>query len=277
MKKNSKIAISAISKNDLEYLSEWIDYHLDIGVDQIVLYDNNEKPILHEYLSSYIEKGGVEVYNWSTYQSTGRQTRSQADCLIRHKYHFDWIGLIDTDEFVVLLDDDTNIKNYLNQPLYKMYDAIALSWLMFGSNNHKQKQKSVIDSYTQSCPQSASNSHIKCFVRPKGFIRMMTPHGAITKKGTVNVDGELLKNIFGARIKMPEEESHVIIDRKMRINHYYTKSLEDWQNKKKRGGGEKADRVYKDYSYDMVNQDNVFNDEIIKLHNRIKEKKCNIT
>jgi hypothetical protein len=102
MTKNSKIAISAISKNELEYLPEWIDYHLAIGVDQIVLYDNNESPILHKHLSNYIEKGSVEVYNWSIYQSSGRQTRCQADCLIRHKYHFDWIGLIDTSGQIII-------------------------------------------------------------------------------------------------------------------------------------------------------------------------------
>jgi hypothetical protein len=262
------IAISTLCKDDLGYISEWVDYHLSLGIDKIILYDNQpHRPILKEYFDEYIQQSKVIVHHWPS-QKKGRQSKSQIHSMKRYRA-FRWIGLIDTDEFVVLLDGNTDIKQTFKE--YEAYDAVGLSWLIFGSNNHKHKQKSILYSYTQCCPNSKINCHIKSFINPKKFISSASVHGAITKSGTVNVNKEILISVYGQTINNPDKKRY-IIDKKMRLNHYYTRSLEDWQDKIKRGGGEKADRVYGKNEYATAHTESVFNDDIIKLYSRIKER-----
>ena len=37
-----KVIVVMIVKNEMRYLREFVDYHLDLGFDQIVIGDNND-------------------------------------------------------------------------------------------------------------------------------------------------------------------------------------------------------------------------------------------
>lgn len=255
MIKNNYVAMSAICRDRLEYIEEWLDYHLSIGIQKIILYDNLNKTPLTVSLEKYIQQGKLDVVDWNHDTLNGKQIRAQNDC-IKNYQSFRWIGFLDIDEFIVLLEESPDIKTYLKE--YEKYDGIGLHWLIFGSNGHKTRQKSILKSYTQSCPNSYINRHIKSFINPKNCIirNFRDPHFIPTKNNTVNVRHEMVYNAFGT--------GKAIIDYKMRINHYYTRSWEDFFiDKKKRGGGSVTDRVYNDKCYATAHTENVFNDEIL--------------
>ncbi len=265
----TNIALSALCKEPAENIKEWIDYHFAIGVDHFILYDNGSYPKLTDVFSSEIKDSLISIVDWTQDNKNGRQIRTQIHCVNNYDY-FRWIGFFDIDEFIVLLDESTNIKTYLDK--YENYDGICLHWLLFGANNHINRQDSVIYNYTQSCPSHGANEHIKSIINPKGYDNRArashyNPHWMPTTKGSVNVLGDRVVDAFGST---RQRKSQPVINEIMRLNHYYTKSLEDFQIKAARGGGNKADRKYEQLHFDSMQKEDVFNNDIILLYDRIK-------
>lgn len=274
---NNNVAISAICKDEGDYIKEWLEYHSDIGVDYFILYDNNSQVPLKKILSEY---KNVEVIDWLDCKH-GTQVRSQIHS-INHYSYFRWIGFLDIDEYIVLLKDSVKIKDYLQE--FIEYDGLCLYWLAFGSNQHKTKQTSTINSYTQSCPNlNKFNKHIKCFIDPKKYDHSAihwTSHYIPTLNGNVDVTHtnmqEYWVDFLAFKKYMKNLAIKSTIDTKMRINHYYTRSIEDFHHKMLRGGGVNVQKVYNKNNYKSVNNENVFNDDIIQTIinlNKMKEKK----
>lgn len=269
MKKNNYVALCLFCRDRPEYVKEWVEYHLHIGIDKIYIYDNCEydKSILYDSLVFYIQKGLVTIIPWRKDNKNSKQLRAYKDCLQR-AYRYRWLGFIDSDEFVVLLEESKNIKDYLCR--YEEFGGLGLYWLMFGSNNHKYRQESVIKAYTQCCPNNPANLHIKSFVYPIGVLDINSPHGCSTQRGTVNVEKQRLTNFYGHTLK-DKNKTKPIIDNVMRVNHYYTRSYQDFfEDKMSRSGGCNTKRVYKKKDYKSVQKEQVFNDDIIKLYSGIK-------
>ena len=258
----SGVAICAVFKDENQYVKEWIDYHMKIGIIFFLLYDNMSKIPLSHTLKEYIDKGIVKViYKNADYDS--RQAEAYNDS-VNHLQNYEWAVYIDIDEFIVLQKEETDIKDYL-----KKYDdtvsIVGLNWLMFGSNGHKTVQTSIINSYTQSCPNYHHNNHIKSIVRLSRFYWTNNPHYFfITKGKIVNVKGEPIKK--GSPFNSPP-----VLNETMRINHYYTRSYEDFKLKQKRGRGDCKLKA-PDESYFLLQKENVQNFDIINLISRINQK-----
>ena len=58
-----KVYISTIAKNESQYIREFVEHHLSIGFDSIIIYDNNELDgeRYNELLSAEISAGRVEI------------------------------------------------------------------------------------------------------------------------------------------------------------------------------------------------------------------------
>lgn len=217
-------AISIMCKDENQYLKEWVDYHLLIGFDHIQIWDNESKVPIKDTVKEYIEKEVVSVKEIKTYG--GNQVDSQRRSLKETLRDYIWVALIDTDEFIVLLDESTNVKDYLKK--YEQYGAVGLNWLLFGSNGYKTTQKSQLESFTQPLLNHSANKLIKSIVSTKcynGHHNMHFVDGPIG--GTVNVKKQPINNIAF--------NDPPILDEVMRINHYFTRSKEDWELKRHRG------------------------------------------
>lgn len=195
------------------------------------------------------------------YENNNRLTLSQESCIKNYSF-YRWIAFLDMDEYIVLLEQKTNIKDYLVE--YEEFDGICLNWLVFGANNHLDKQKSTIYSYTQSCPTHTWNEHVKSIINPSNYLNHVNSHYMTTSNGSVNVFKE---KVCGPRVK-----PYIIFD-KMRINHYYCRSREDFFEKVARGGSNYPSQKYLDEHFNTLQTENVFNDDIIKLYDKIK-KQC---
>ncbi|MGD9817402.1 MAG: glycosyltransferase family 92 protein, partial [Desulfomonilaceae bacterium] len=58
------LGLCAIAKRENEYLKEWVDYHVLVGVEHFVIYYNEEHPIAHRILKEYVDNGVVTVIHW---------------------------------------------------------------------------------------------------------------------------------------------------------------------------------------------------------------------
>lgn len=266
----NKIAICAVFKDENIYVKEWIDYHLAIGFDYILMYDNESKIPLSVTAKDYIEQGKVGVR-----ESKGQKQNRQAKCCnlsLEELRDYAWVAHIDIDEFIVLLEKSQNIKDYLQE--YINCSSIGLNWLLFGSNGHIKTQASVINSYTQSLPSHSANKHIKSIYQPKYILRSGAPHYVIPKGNSILVaEGKQvnvkLKPCDGPFCQPP------VLDYKMRINHYVTRSRQDFELKQKRGSGNMKNRKYTEDFWESNQIEDVQNFELIENWNRINESIIN--
>lgn len=105
------LAICAIAKNEGPYFKEWIEWHLNQGVEKFYIYDNDSADNTRQVLEPYIKRGVVE-YNF--FPGLQRQLPAYDDCLERHRTDTRWIAFIDIDEFIVPLKDKS-IPQFLSR------------------------------------------------------------------------------------------------------------------------------------------------------------------
>ncbi len=210
-----------MSKDENTYLFENIEYHSKIGVDHFFIYDNQSlRPLKHDFKNHK----NVTVIDWDDNKKSSH-CRAFDNCLIHHGHKSQWIGFIDTDEFLVIKKHN-NIKKFLKG--FEQFAALGVNWKCFGSSGHIKKQRSIIESYTIA-KNVGDNKHIKSIVQPKWTIGTnKNPHAFKYS------DNKFCVNENKERITGPwHTPSHKLIQ----LNHYVTRSREDFELKRKRGGG----------------------------------------
>ena len=55
-KEPTEIAVAAIFYNEAQYIKEWIEFHLMVGVDRLFLYDNGSSDHFQSILKPYIDR-----------------------------------------------------------------------------------------------------------------------------------------------------------------------------------------------------------------------------
>jgi hypothetical protein len=222
MEDSERIGVCAIFKNEAPFLLEWIAYHSVIGVDHFILFDNGSTDggnsvILNSKLARF-----VTIIDWP--ERPGQMT-AYKHCIETFFKDFGWMAFIDVDEFIHPLCDSSLpdlLKRAGNHP------AMLLNWMNFGPGGHRSRPSGlVLEDYTFRLPAgSAVNRHVKSIIRRTGIVRTSGCHVAQLREEPCDANGKTISNqAIRAEACM---ETAV-------LNHYYTKSWEDWELKVKRG------------------------------------------
>jgi len=226
-----EFAIVAIVKNEGDYIQEWIRYHKIVGIEKFIIYDNNSTDDTAKILKRYVEAGDV-IYNF--YPGFGRQMEAYNDAIAKYKDKIHYMAFIDADEFIYPIERDKKISEIISEiiQLDKHSAGVALNWRVFGSSNFINKPQSggVIDNYLyRSFENGKGNECIKTVAIPKYIYRYNHPHYPIYKLGYYAIDEK------GNKVTMWKNEIEEIS--KIRINHYFTKSKEEWIKRRSMGRG----------------------------------------
>ena len=120
------------------YIEDWVKYHLSIGIDKIIINDNNDDdyPVkLKDILKEYIDSGKVVIEYYYKDHILKSERRERELGLIytwlydKYKSEFDWAAKLDIDEYLEIPETNNDIKNFLIQDKFKNYDTILLSWI----------------------------------------------------------------------------------------------------------------------------------------------------
>jgi hypothetical protein len=244
-----KIAICAIFKDEAPYLLEWLAFHKMIGVDLFFLYDNGSSDGGADVIRASSFARNVTLTDW---RDRPGQLSAYNHFRVNHAPRFTWAAFIDIDEFIMPVAG-TSIRDILMRRIYQPYAQILLQWLVFGPSGHDRRpQGLVIENYTSRLPLEAEASrHIKCIVRTDKMRGIdYTPHAAECDGPACTTSGvEVLPYAI-----QPTECHEVMV-----VNHYFTKSREDWEFKRRRGRGDSLepylDRVYADVASAAVVED----------------------
>jgi len=230
VKKNVTLSLCLISRNDNLDINEWVDYHKSIGVTNIILLDNNSSvPMLHT-LREHLASGFLVHYVYFTHKMyPNNQFWAYNHCLKAYRNKFNFMGFIDSDEFLVVKDRSKRITEIL--PEYLPYGGLALNWMNFNSNGHKTRPKGgVLANYAQ----CFANFHVKTIANTKYVTECMNPHFCLYNPGYYAVDTNkqpVLAAFNPANASVPDESLFA----SLYVNHYMLKSVEDFQIKMQRG------------------------------------------
>eukprot|EP00850_Spirogloea_muscicola_P011633 SM000073S21409 [mRNA] locus=s73:91434:93631:+ [translate_table: standard] len=94
--KKHKICACTMLWNGAKLLKEWVMYHAFLGVERVLLYDNNSDDDLQEEVDS------LHLYNVSRHPWPWQKTQEAgfAHCAIRAEAECEWMAFIDIDEFI---------------------------------------------------------------------------------------------------------------------------------------------------------------------------------
>ena len=226
------LAFVLIAKNEATYIKEWLDFHIKQGVSHFIIYDNESTDNFREVLAPYIEAGTV-IYD--VIRGRCRQLDAYNLALNKYRRRFKYMGFIDADEFVFVRNTTDGVGGIGS--LCKFVDefmtshpnagGLGINWCIFGSNHHeKRPEGGILENYTmRSLDNFFVNRHIKTICDPaKTFFVVI--HDVLCYKDFCNLDEN------GERIDGPLTQS--VHFSKIRINHYFCKSLEEYIEKRKR-------------------------------------------
>ena len=242
------LSLCLTCKDENDYLPEWLDYHILMGVDRFYIYDNESQISLRESLKEYIERGWVVVVDIS---GKAMQLYSYDHCLQTFGANTFWLGFIDTDEFLVP-KTTLNLKELLKN--YEAYGGLAVSTLFFGSNGIKTRPAiGQIAAYTRRTHTTfKENELIKSIVQPALALMPNSPHDFTFKEDFWCVNEDLLR-VDGQRFPNFTE--------KIQINHYYCRSENEIDLKLRRGNS--GDVAWSRKRFEMVNQLATYDDASI--------------
>jgi len=225
------LAACLVFRDEADYLKEWLLFHEAVGFEHFYLYDNNSTD---DWLSQ-IPKRMLEE-NKVTATRIGiknPQFLAYNHCLNNARGVVRWLAFLDADEYLYTTQRGGALMEFLGN--FPDAPGIAVNWQMFGCGGHISRPEGSVLKNFKKCAASG-NRHVKVIVRPERTLRIANPHEAKYLAGDVAVN-ERNAAVTGPRSEPPSIE-------KIRINHYWTKSVEEFFLKKiKRGdpmGGQRS-------------------------------------
>ena len=223
----AKFGVVGIAKNEAPYLLQWIAHYRVLGFQEITIYDNQSNDASSRILSSLSRAGIINAVFWS--DRDRKQVRAYNHAARRLRRYVEWCLFVDLDEFLVL-DPGLSLGDLL--PVEPEISAVGIPWRMFGSGGQRMRgTELVIERFTKAAP--TFHRLVKSLVRLRdlGTMGIHTPRG--TRGRVADIKGLPLN------LDVPRTEHSVA-----RINHYFSRSWEEFASKRLRGDIAKAGSTY---------------------------------
>lgn len=225
-RRNLYLGACAIVRDEID-LEEWIAYQFVVGIEHVHIFDNESVLPVADRLSKWIADGKVSVS-----RVNGR--RMQNECYTRYLTESPsrWTAFVDADEFLLPLHTD-DLKSLL--PEFETYGGLGCCWHVFGADGHAARPDGlVLENYTKRGPitfdiYGLGKPQYKTIVQTRTAVSCGNPHFFEFQDGWGCVND--------SRKRMPGRTHGRPSARAIQLNHYMTKSLEDWRIKQERRGG----------------------------------------
>jgi hypothetical protein len=222
------LSVCGIYLNEAPYLREWVEFHRLVGVEHFYLYNNRSTDNHREVLAPYIDEGLVELTDWDVFPG---QMEAYDDCLERHRDESDWIAFIDLDEFL-FSPTGRSLPDMLTE--YERWPGVGVNWALFGPSGHTARPDGlVIENYVRRSDKKGHNDKIKSIVDPRRVRNFCLAHFFVFH-GEPHVAVDENHRLIDARPGSPYSTTDEISFERFRVNHYTTKSEEEFRQKQQR-------------------------------------------
>jgi hypothetical protein len=250
------LSVLACTKNEGDYLEEWIEYHRLLGVDKFFIYDNESDDNTYEVLKPYIDSG---IVDYEFFEGKHVQTEMYKHGITKAKHKTRWLATIDIDEFIQPLKHK-NIVEFLKE--YEKYSEVSIYWMFYGSSGHIEKQDGLtIENFL--FRDKFPGIMVKSIYNPRLAVVFISNlvHYLFVYGKSVNEKKEIFKDF---NVKNPTCDE-------IRVNHYYCKSREEFFNKKAKRGSN-VNEEYCLTSFQVHDRNDIFDDSMLKYAGEIKKR-----
>ena len=206
--KDMKVYVLTSAKTEELYIEYFVNYYLNLGIDKIIINDNNDKDYpyqLKDILKKYIDNGTVIIENYfekNVLHSSNSETelgRIYGWLYNKYKNEFNWCIRCDIDEYLEI-PEFNNIKDFLNQSKFNDFYTIEIFWL-----TQEIREEYKLKYIHKSLPKRFSPTN---YIREEGIkpiIRgnldiILTHHQTELKEDLVETNDETLINCQNIRI-----------------------------------------------------------------------------
>lgn len=207
-------------RNENVYLREWLAYHQGIGVDHVTLYDQDGSEEAREIVAPFEASGFATRHLWTNLPSLEGPTRFyqknrkhmayiHAANACRNKTR--WLLKLDIDEFLFPLDDTFTWSAWLDSLERVQARGVRIPRIDFGSSGHKVRPEGGVP-----------RNYVMREASPSNY-KEMGSTAALTDNRTCYSSHRWAYRWF-PRGPLLTEPANI----PLRINHYYTKSREEF-------------------------------------------------
>jgi hypothetical protein len=240
---NDSLAICSAFKDESHNLAEWIMYHHMLGVGHFYLYDNlsSDRRSLNKVLTPFLRMGIVTFVFWPERDvNRGWQPTSINDCIYRFGSRFRYMAHIDVDEFFVIKMPSQNAAKIGNLPaaveeIFRSVNPevwnIHVPWAIFGSSGHISTPGGlVLENYWK----RMDSSNLIQYDKGYSYLRRYDDRRVSASKSVIRVGPHFFCASPNIHFFAPFDLStHASFDQ-LHLNHYHTKSYEEWRIKRKK-------------------------------------------
>ena len=268
-KKNIKICLCTIAKNENLYIREFVEHYRKIGYNKIILYDNNDKngENFEDVIKDYIDNGFVKIIEFKERPPKERpQFEAYKDCYSKYNKFYDWLSFYDIDEFLEINKKYNFVQDFLNDKIFQKCQNIKINWLWYFDDNILfYENKSVQDRIKKFKQNNTVNIHIKSTVRgglSSNYWKIMgNPHTSNLNYISCDSSGKKIK--YNSPFNIPPDYTNA------KLKHYSIKSFEEYCHKLKRGNADFTDfqnsKLIKK-SYEKLLSENIKNNEKVNKY-----------
>ena len=218
-----------MGKNENLYAKEYINYYKTLG------YINGEK--FEDILQEYLNEGFIDIINYRGYRGNklkpgGPQLKIYYNCYKKNNDNYDWLSFFDFDEFLELKPKNQSIQKFLSNKRYSYCQNIKINFLFYSDNellyydNRTVQQRFITPLFNHT-----NNIYIKSTVRgglkENYWKKSISSHSSLMNYICCNSLGEIIDSENNHNIQINYTYAF--------LKHYYTKSVEEYCLKTKRG------------------------------------------
>ena len=236
------LAVCAIAKNEGRYIYEWLSFNHFIGVERFVVYNNNSTDNTVDEIRRWPYADRVTVVDWP--QVPG-QIAAYNHMIMNFRDLAEWCAFIDCDEFLCPRSA-LSVPDVLRS-LSPLCSGVFIHWLMYGSSGQQNfEPKPVTQRFiTRGYNDFGPNNVGKTIVKLAAAIGAAGPH-------IIRCNGRLINDANDLVSQDCNGIHHASSHRYLALNHYYTKSQQEWIWRRSMG---KADKTSVDADFFRDTQD----------------------
>ena len=261
-------AVCTLMLGEDKYVDEWVEYYLfGLKFDRIYIYDNSEHNVLKYLETKYPNVFIIHSGEASPPPGQARGMRAipvYNDWLSKNRALPDnervrWCAFVDADEFIVLKKHNS-INHFLRE--YCKEGGVSINWYIYGDSKlTAYSPEPVTKRFVWR--EAKVNQHVRTIVVCDDVESYTEIHGVGNFKPGKNkkdTNGKIVVGPFN-----PDGPTDIIY-----INHYFTKTKEEFNIKKNRGKSDVGD--YRNNSdFQAHNFNEVMDDSAYKIYLKAQE------
>jgi hypothetical protein len=233
-----KFGLCTIGKLENLNARDFVIYYLELGVDKIFIYDNNEfyGEKFEDVLSDFIDDEYVEIKSdVRGNQSINPQHYVYEKCYHEHREEFDWLLFFDFDEYLYI--GKHSLNDFVQQSMFDKCDSIVFYLRQYTDNNELYySNESPIKRFTEIIPDYIQKNKNFRFSNTKSISRgkikeltyMKSIHAPFFLNGTYNTKHITCNSLGNTFIRFNESQENEITFKNAFIKHFQWRSTEEF-------------------------------------------------